>query len=220
MKFPSPWLQLFMPGKLHSAELEDEEKYLTPFAENFWGGHNVNDIYDAFSFAETGSFDNPWIRTTASETEGGSTAYGPVQVTGGLLTDYLNNEPDVYNNNKEIADLLREQASLFNYYGNEENIPLHPTHTQGFWNKPLLRHMGALYPTGIQDDFDYGGTGFNLTDIQKGQYKDLTQDMMLDMWDKNKNKDNPIKSFIQSWRGVPEDEDPDYYKRFNTYLGR
>jgi len=43
---------------------------------------------------------------------------------------------------------------------------------------------------------------------------------MLDMWDKNKNKDNPIKSFIQSWRGVPEDEDPDYYKRFNTYLGR
>ena len=197
MKFPSPWLQLFMPGKLHSAEVENEEDYLTPFAENFWGGYDVNDIYDAFSFAETGSFDNPWIRTTARETPGGSTAYGPVQVTGGLLTDYLNNEPDVYNSNKEIGDLLREQASLFSFHGNE------PEKQRGY--SPI---------------WDYGGTGMNLTDIQKGQYKDFSQDMMLDMWDKNKNKDNAINSFIQSWRGVPEDEDPDYYKRFNTNLGR
>ena len=186
-----------MPGKLHSAELEDEENYLTPFAENFWGGHNADDIYDALAFAETGSFNNPWIRTTARETPGGSTAYGPVQITGGLLTNYADNEPDVYNSNKGIADLLREQASLFSFHGNE------PEKQRGY--SPI---------------WDYGGTGMNLTDIQKGQYKTLAQDMMLDMWDKNKNKDDSINSFIQSWRGVTEDEDPDYYKRFNTYLGR
>ena len=170
--------------------------------ETLFGNFTLEDIYNALAYAETGSFDDSWIRTIAENTPGGSTAYGPVQITGGLLTNYFNNESDIYNNNKEIGDLLREQAGLFNYYGNEENIPLHPTHTQGFWNKPLFRHMGALYPTGIQDDFDYGGKGMGLTDIQKVQYKDFAQDM------------------IEAWRGVPEDEDPDYYKRFNTNLGR
>ena len=188
--------------------------------ETLFGNFTLEDIYNALAYAETGSFDDSWIRTVAENTPGGSTAFGPVQITGGLLTDYFNNESDIYNDNKEIGDLLREQAGLFNYYGNEENIPLHPTHTQGFWNKPLFRHMGALYPTGIQDDFDYGGKGMGLTDIQKGQYKDFAQDMMLDMWSKNENKTNPVNSFIEAWRGVSEDEDPDYYKRFNTNLGR
>lgn len=188
--------------------------------ETLFGNFTLDDIYNAYKFAETGSFDNPWIRTVAKNTPGGSTAFGPVQITGGLLTDYFSNEPDVYNRNKEIADLLREQAGLFSYYGNEEDIPLHPTHTQGFWNKPLFRHMGALYPTGIQDDFDYGGKGMSLTNTQKEQYKTLAQDMMQDMWNKNKNKENPVQSFIEAWRGKTIEEDPDYYKRFNTFLGR
>ena len=186
-----------MPGKAMAPDLTEEEKIkhpLIPF--DFWDGHNVDDIYDAFAFAETGSFDNPWIRTAAKKTPGGSTAYGPVQLTGGLLDDYYNNERAIWNDNSDIAEILKGQSTLFNWFGNEPNR------------------------AGYEKRFDYGQTGWGLTDIQKGQYKDLTQDMMLDMWNKNKNKNNPINSFIEAWRGVPEDEDQDYYKRFNTHLGR
>ena len=56
-----------------------------------FGDYNEDDIYNAFKFAETGSFDNPWIRTVAEDTPGGSTAFGPVQITGGLLDNFYNN---------------------------------------------------------------------------------------------------------------------------------
>ena len=54
--------------------------------------YNIDDIYNAYQFAETGSFDDPWIRTTDRDVEGGSTAYGPVQITLGLLNNYKNND--------------------------------------------------------------------------------------------------------------------------------
>ena len=195
-KLPHPWLQLLMPGKLHPAEVENPEQYLTPFAEKFWGGYNIDDIYDAFASAETGSFNDSWIRTVAENTPGGSTAYGPVQITGGLIDDFYNNERNIFDDNSDIAQTLRGQAALFSHFGNEEGR------------------------AGYDSKYDYSGGGIGLTDIQKVQYKDFAQDMMSDMWSKNENKTNPVQSFIEAWRGVPEDEDPDYYKRFNTNLGR
>ena len=33
-------------------------------------------------------------------------------------------------------------------------------------------------------------------------------------------QENPVQNFIEAWRGKTIEEDPDYYKRFNTYLGR
>ena len=50
--------------------------------ETLFGNFNLEDIYNAYKFAETGSFSNPWIRTVAENTPGGSTAFGPVQITG------------------------------------------------------------------------------------------------------------------------------------------
>ena len=47
--------------------------------------------YEALRHAETGSFRNPWIRTTGRPPEG-STAFGPVQITKKLGSD-----PDYYN---------------------------------------------------------------------------------------------------------------------------
>ena len=49
----------------------------------------IENLYKAFSGAETEAFDNPWIRTTFREAEGGSTAFGPVQLTGNLVKNYL-----------------------------------------------------------------------------------------------------------------------------------
>ena len=185
-----------------------------------WGGYNIDDIYDAFAFAETGSFENPWIRNTDREVEGGSTAFGPVQVTLGLLEDYRDNESAIFQDNQNIGDKLINQANLFNYYGNEpHDIPVHPQHDSLIY-KGIMGLQDFLGGEGIHEAFDYGGQGTRINSGLRTEYKDFAQDMMLDMWNKNKNKDNPIKSFIQSWRGVPEDEDPDYYKRFNTYLGR
>ena len=51
--------------------------------------YDLEDIYKAISFAETGGEKNPWIRTNSIPKSGkGSTAYGPVQITGSLLDDY------------------------------------------------------------------------------------------------------------------------------------
>jgi len=164
--------------------------------ETLFGNFNLEDIYNAYQFAETGSFSNPWIRTVAENTPGGSTAYGPVQITGGLIDDFYNNERSVFDDNSDIAQVLRGQAALYSHFGNEEGL------------------------AGYDPRYDYKGEGIGLTDIQKIQYKDFAQDMMQDMWNKNKNKENPVQSFIEAWRGKTIEEDPDYYKRFNTYLGR
>ena len=164
--------------------------------ESLFGNFNLEDIYNAYAFAETGSFDNPWIRTTDRKAEGGSTAHGPVQITGGLIDNFYNNERSIFDDNSDIAQTLRGQAALYSHFGNESGR------------------------AGFDESLDYGGGGIGLTDIQKVQYKDFAQDMMTDMWSKNKNKDNPVQSFIEAWRGKSIDEDPDYYKRFNTYLGR
>jgi|TARA_R110002096_G_scaffold1512_1_gene7878 hypothetical protein len=158
--------------------------------------YDDEEVYNAFKFAETGSFDNPWIRTVARDTDGGSTAFGPVQITGGLIDNFYDNEREVFNDNSDIAETLKGQSTLFNWFGNESG------------------------KAGFDKKYDYGGEGVGLTDTEKVRYKDFAQDMMSDMWSKNKNKENPILSFIQSWRGKSIEEDPDYYKRFNSYLGR
>ena len=181
---------------------------------------NIEDIYDAYQFAETGSYDNPWIRTTDRGQEGGSTAYGPVQITKGLLENYRDNESAIYNQHSNVGDKLINQANLFNYYGNESHdIPVHPKHDSWMY-KGIMGLQDMLGGEGIHESYDYGGQGTRMNSGLQSEYKDFAQAMMMDMWNKNKNKENPVQNFIESWRGETIDEDPDYYKRFNTYLGR
>ena len=51
----------------------------------------VDRLYEAFQNAETGHLkgDDKFIRTEANLTEGGSSAYGPTQMTGTLVRDML-----------------------------------------------------------------------------------------------------------------------------------
>ena len=196
--------------------------------ETLFGNFNLEDIYNAYKFAETGFFDDPWIRTTDRDVEGGSTAYGPVQITLGLLNNYKNNEPDIYNQHRNVGDKLIKQANLFNYYGNEPDIAYHPSHS-GLFAAPFrglshiqdfLGNFGIGSGESIHEAYDYGGKGSNMHSGLQAEYKDFAKAMMQDMWEKNKNKENPVQSFIEAWRGEPIEEDPDYYKRFNTFLGR
>jgi|14BtaG_2_1085337.scaffolds.fasta_scaffold00717_1 hypothetical protein len=197
--------------------------------ETLFGNFNLEDIYNAYQFAETGSFDNPWIRTTNRKADGGSTAYGPVQITLGLLEDYRDNEPGIYSKHSNVGNKLMEQAGLFKYYGNEgDDLPYHEKHA-GLYAAPyrgimaiqdFLGNFGIGSGEGIREAYDYGGEGSKMHSGLQAEYKDFAQDMMQDMWNKNKNKENPVQSFIEAWRGKTIEEDPDYYKRFNTYLGR
>ncbi len=185
--------------------------------------YDLEDIYKAISFAETGGEKNPWIRTNSIPKSGkGSTAYGPVQITGSLLDDYYNHptKRSIYDEHSNVADKLREQANLFNYYGNEsEDKPLHPKHASLF----ALPYRGIMAVNdffggeGIREAYDYGGEGSRMHSGLQDEYKALALDLMQDMWNDNKNKKEPFKEFLIDWRG---EEDEDYLQKVNKYLGR
>ena len=196
--------------------------------DTLFGNFTIEDIYDAYKFAETGSFDDEWIRTTDSDADGGSTAYGPVQLTLGLLENYRDNKPQIYSQHSNVGDKLIKQGNLFNYYGNEPDIEYHPSHA-GLFAAPYrglshiqdwLGNFGIGSGESIHEAYDYGGHGSDMHSGLQSEYKDFAQAMMMDMWQENMNKENPVQSFIEAWRGKTIDEDPDYYKRFNTHLGR
>ena len=78
--------------------------------------------YEALRHAETGSFRNPWIRTTGRPPEG-STAFGPVQITKKLGSD-----PDYYNRLSQesqdfYADVLWPKQQLMARYGAKDMQP-------------------------------------------------------------------------------------------------
>ena len=83
----------------------------------------MEDLYRAISVAETGGYKNPWRRTSVSTA--GSSAYGPVQLTGGsgsMIQNVLN-VPGLQKmfEQKELhymSDMVT-QAAKFLKYGNE-----------------------------------------------------------------------------------------------------
>lgn len=163
--------------------------------EELFEGYTLNDVYNAFSFAETGGESNPWIRTRVSKAPG-SSAYGPVQMNANLVDNVYKNKRDIYDAHSDWAQNLRARQALSLHYGKEPQ------------------------KVGYDPMWEYGETGPNLTNIQKMQYENFAKDIMYDMWQESKSRKNPVKDFIERWRRATEDEDPDYYKRFNTSLGR
>ena len=62
---------------------------------------DVDKVYAGLAHAETGSFGNPYIRTVANNASGGSTAFGPVQITyklaqGAATNGYLSPESQAF----------------------------------------------------------------------------------------------------------------------------
>ena len=153
----------------------------------------------AIAHAETGGERNPYIRTRF----GNSTAYGPHQMTGTLIRDAYNRYPELRATyGKFIQNKLLPMYDKFKTYGREPNKP------------------------GYDKRFDYGGLGYQLTDDEKLQLNDIANFIMNKNFERarkagNITRDTLLKAGIQRWRGVPYEQDPQYYNKvISAYNGK
>ena len=78
-----------------------------------------NTIYNVIKQIETGGIKgNKFVRTGLSKTKGGSTAFGPLQMTRSAWVDLKKNS-SLTKAERNLADKLIDQADSFNKYGNE-----------------------------------------------------------------------------------------------------
>ena len=139
----------------------------------------------AVSRAETGSYPDPNIRTTARDTPGGSSAFGPVQLTYNTAKDYADRKKLTPETMKFFQGTMEPMYQKMLLYGNEKGL------------------------TQDQAKYDYGGNA-GYDPVQSGDgYEALTKEIMADMWTRS---NGDIMKFIQMWRGVPQAQDPRYYE--------
>lgn len=156
-------------------------------------------LYNAFSQAETGSVKDPWIRTMYAPA-GGSTAYGPVQITRTLAEDYLKRYKDIFSQ-EEIDYLNRfiDQGKMFAKFGKEPNRK------------------------GYDPRYDYGGTGDLTSPQDKALYESVAKKMLMKQYEDNKGN---LEDTIKQWRfGSASKEgrkaDERYFKTVeNTFMSQ
>jgi len=154
------------------------------------GEYTPPQLYEALAASETGGEKNPFIRTKVRPAAG-STAYGPVQITGPTAADFTNRlkgslSPDVL----RYAQQMSNQSKLFLQHGNNKSKP------------------------GYDSTYDYGGTGhLGQTPTQQALYRKFAEAMIQRMY---QNSGGDIGKFIQRWRG---EADPKYTQAVRAYLG-
>tara|TARA_R110000787_G_scaffold50721_5_gene120614 strand:+ start:9540 stop:10841 length:1302 start_codon:yes stop_codon:yes gene_type:complete len=151
------------------------------------GSYNVSDtdisdvdfdlLYNAVeSHEHRGSIDeegyNSFIRTKAKKS--GSSAYGPVQLTGNLLknitTPGIRRFYDVENMDTEYHKQLVDQSKLFLKYGGGDYVK--------YYNKETGQYDG-LDKEDILNTYEYGGEGFlGDSDEDREKYKILGIEML------------------------------------------
>lgn len=75
-------------------------------------------ILEALQGGETGGETNPWVRTRHAP-PGGSSAYGPLQLTAHTVRDYVDRKPEIFEDTGEFPTRFLGQAQQFLRYGNE-----------------------------------------------------------------------------------------------------
>lgn len=137
---------------------------------------------DSIIKIETGGVDNPFIRTTVKPKDGqsGSSAYGPAQITRGLLVDYLANKRKMFTP-QEVDMLLdltdRQKVSLI--IGGRDR----QAYSKGGSNAAYGSFMASAYGyedvEEFLDDFDYGGTlGLGEDPQFKLHYENIARKML------------------------------------------
>ena len=165
-------------------------------------GATIDDIYEAFAYAETGSFKDPWIRTIYQPKtrlpDGtikivGSTAYGPVQMTAGgqsMIAHQLENlgKTGIKWSDDEVDFMkkMRDQAKLFSKYGGDDMV------------------------TGMER-YGYGGKGDLISKSDQDLYKSVAKKLLQSELDRV----GGIRKLKRSWRGK---EDLEYFKKFDMKL--
>ena len=134
-------------------------------------------LYGAIARAETGGEDNPWIRTKVAPKKG-SSAFGPVQITGTKAKDYATRNLISPESIQFINDIYGPLTDKFLKYGKEPDLE------------------------GYTPEFDYGGSG-DFPEEYRDAYDKMANEMLT--YDYTNNNGDPMK-FIEAWRGVADDE--------------
>jgi hypothetical protein len=150
-------------------------------------------LYDAIANAETGGEDDPWIRTKYKDAPGGSTAYGPCQLTKSLAQGYLNFKSHLFNyTEKEYLKQFVEQGELFAKYGNEPDRK------------------------GYHKRYDYGGSGDLTGPTDMLLYKNAVCKMLNEIYQRH---DGDLEKTWKEWRFGPRGgKDNRYRKEFYEKL--
>lgn len=148
---------------------------------------NVDSAYVSVSHAETGGEKNPFIRTKVKDAPGGSTAFGPVQITGKLAegahkSGYLKKSKEFYE--KE----MKPRYDKMKYHGN---------------NKGKIKDYNPRY--------DYGGDAEFDSEKHGKDYEDFAKEVMAGVAKEAKDDEN---KFVEKWRGKSEKDDPKYFKKY------
>ena len=150
------------------------------------------DLCLAIQRAETGSEKDPFIRTRYRP-KGGSTAYGPGQITGQTLRDFNTRHPGEFTEVKDYMGTLIDQSREFARYGAEPNKP------------------------GYEARFDYGGSGnpaakdpekYNV--VQRGVLRGMAKDLFGEI-PSELTKDQRER-LVTRYRGATRTQDPRYFK--------
>lgn len=154
-------------------------------------------FYNSIVEAETGSIPNQWTRTRHAPA-GGSTAYGPAQVTRTKILDYFKRFPKRMMRHAPLYNsVLKDMYNNFVTYGREPN------------------------KKGYDKRWDYGGTGYDLTQSQKDAYRDMILTMQQIDADEarrllpNGTPKQLLQKRIELWRGKKAGSDPRYFKAFH-----
>ena len=161
--------------------------------------NSPDSLYDALASAETGAYQNPWIRTQVAGS--GSSAYGPVQMTGGENSMMAN----VYND-PQLAERMGitddEIGYIQNYLGQADEFL-----------SPESDEYGSTY--------GYGGGGILTSDEDKTMYKNVAKKMM--NYELGR-QGGDLDKFIEEWRfgqgGVPKDISKEELELYEEYRGK
>jgi hypothetical protein len=137
---------------------------------------------DSIVQVETGGVDNAYIRTTVKPKKGeaGSSAYGPAQITRGLLVTYLANRRKLFKPSEidMLLDLTDRQKVSLIIGGTDRKA-----YSRGGSNAAYGAFMADAYGYDdveeFLDDFDYGGTlGLGVDANFKVQYENVARKML------------------------------------------
>ena len=148
-------------------------------------GATIDDIYKAFAKAETGSYDDPWIRTKGY----GSSAYGPVQLTGGGGSD------------KAIRE--NKQSMMWNVYHDPKMAEkMGITEKDRIYISRFLEQADEfLAPVSDEDlsTYGYGGSGVLRTKEDKDMYETIAKKLF--KYEYEVTSKGNIDEFLRRMRG-------------------
>ena len=200
LNVPSPSVRPRVPEPELPITANDAEAQPTNDDLSSLSNHPMYNRYRAITEAETGSFKDKWIRTKGVPGSS-STAWGPAQITGSTMRDYMTRYKNKLSKYSDFhTNVLDPMYRNLAKYGREPNKP------------------------GYDKRYEYGGYGVRLTPEQKLQYANLAMDMMLIDRDEILKKRPNLRgqelqdALTERWRGKPYKKDKRYFDVVNRVL--